>query len=280
MRYRGVVEAAHRTASLRCRTQLPYTSVSINEGAYAPHTDSNWGPTVVFAAGKYTKDELHLFAPVDEEGAVTGTELRCPERLSAEHWGALHRWGFPVSSCLSLLGLDLPLKHLPHPVILPVKGGHVLTRSKAVGSTDAIDVDPSVSGEHFYLEGRDVLARSKTVASACVGDATSSETCEHVVRSEGGRVLARSKIVDSACIGEADSSEIGECAPPLPGNLGKELTTAIASAGTKVGRKKGRTRRLQVTNSTRPVGRKRERCVSGSDKKRLTFQGLRFCWVL
>eukprot|EP00971_Amphidinium_carterae_P352465 6492609-Amphidinium_carterae.2 len=126
---------------------------------------SNGGLCCTFTGG-----ELLLYAPLDKEGNVMGRDLkvngrrayilfdatqthevlpytgvrrslsyfiaRGPERLSAGDWGALHKWGFPVPACLSLLGLQVSLDHLPVPVVSPVKitggaqlrskGGHVL----------------------------------------------------------------------------------------------------------------------------------------------------------
>eukprot|EP00971_Amphidinium_carterae_P278660 5531785-Amphidinium_carterae.1 len=139
-KYLGLLQASHRLARLRQETLVPYTSISVNEGAYAPHVDQNWGPTVVFAAGQYKGGELHLLGD-DEAGAIKAGRkivghhafvmfdatqrhevlpylgvrrslsfftVRGPEKLTAAHWTSLQRWGFPVTECISLLGLQVP----------------------------------------------------------------------------------------------------------------------------------------------------------------------------
>eukprot|EP00971_Amphidinium_carterae_P063953 1265951-Amphidinium_carterae.1 len=124
-RYVEAQAACHRIAALRTCTRLPYSSININEGAFATHTDLNLGPSVVFAFGSYTEGDLRLsvgdrwlslhgdrqFILFDGSKehevcryrgvrrSITFFVTRAPHRLGESDWGALRKWGFPVDLC-------------------------------------------------------------------------------------------------------------------------------------------------------------------------------------
>eukprot|EP00971_Amphidinium_carterae_P279757 5553452-Amphidinium_carterae.2 len=132
-RYLAAQAACHRIASLRSRSALPYTSISVNEGAFPRHTDQNLGPGVVFACGSYTGGALHLhdgekwhmldghdrFILFDGScehevckykgfrRSITFFFTRLPDRLLDSHWCALEKLGYPVDACRRLLSSGL-----------------------------------------------------------------------------------------------------------------------------------------------------------------------------
>eukprot|EP00971_Amphidinium_carterae_P352836 6492748-Amphidinium_carterae.2 len=60
-KYRAVLHSCHRLAKLRTGDlSCPYTSISLNQGAFGVHTDNNYGDTVVLALGSYTGGELRV----------------------------------------------------------------------------------------------------------------------------------------------------------------------------------------------------------------------------
>eukprot|EP00971_Amphidinium_carterae_P337843 6474886-Amphidinium_carterae.1 len=60
-KYQGVLDACLRLAACRKGDlATPFTSISLNEGAYGEHVDSNWGDSVVLALGDYTGGELKV----------------------------------------------------------------------------------------------------------------------------------------------------------------------------------------------------------------------------
>eukprot|EP00971_Amphidinium_carterae_P258329 5127379-Amphidinium_carterae.2 len=130
-RYIDAQWACHRIARLRSATALPYSSISINEGAFPRHTDSNRGPSVVFAFGAYSRGGLRLY---DGDHSCTLEGQNCfilfdgakehevcrysgfrrsvtffitylPDRLEQHHWKALERWGYPTQECFKFLSL-------------------------------------------------------------------------------------------------------------------------------------------------------------------------------